>query len=183
MAGMSITSLWGFGGVKIVKDSITAEFDYAIGNVSYSPVYQQDGFIENIDRSIVSKLIGFRPVVTCSFVNVQDSDYLQFKYLLNILSNCVNSFDQESFTVYPRYDESVSDNIEIDCLLSPDSAIAIREIVSKSKCPQTLSLEFTGVDIVEVLPQNTDANSVPYWVEENNSNIVDESGNSIYFKE
>jgi len=179
---MSLTSLWGFGGVKIEKREITALFEHAIGNVAYEAVYRQKNVIETLDREIINEIIGFRPVVTCTLVNVQDDDYIQFKHLFNIFTNAVSGDYGSSFTVYPRFDDSFDDNISITCILTPGQQISMKE-VGKTQCPQTLTLSFTGVNLVPSIPTNTSTLNVPFWVDEGGDNIINQDGANLYFKE
>ena len=87
-------SILGYGGVKIIGEGGDASFyGQSVDNstaelkITYKPEFIK---ATNINRKIVSKFLGFRISINIDLINICQNDYIEFRYLWDLLSteNC-----------------------------------------------------------------------------------------------
>ena len=151
--------LLGFGGCKFDDGVTVATFTGGSGIATYTPIQI---IRENVDRDIVSRLLGYRVTLDCSeLYNLISTDYLQYQNLATILSGLVNSAAQGKLTVTPRNDTGLDYNVEYECILT--SAFSPKDI-HRLKTGQVTGLQFTCINKVTNIPtlvSDTDTNN--YW--------------------
>jgi len=139
--------LFGFGGVRFDDGQSVATFSGGSGLITYTPIQIKK---ENIDYNIISRLLGYRVTInTSELYNIDTTDYLQYQYLARILSGLVNSTTQRTVTIYPRDDDTITNDVSYECILTSDFS---PQDIHRLKTGQNLSLSFTCTTMQDTIP-------------------------------
>lgn len=139
-------SIWGFGGVRITDGVNDVTFDYAKGDIEFSPIYEE---IINDDDDIITRLRGYRPYIKLKWLNNYGATgYTSYQTLFSILTLLVDPTTQNTVTIYPRYNSSYN-NLSYTCVL--DSNVAPQDLAG-CETGQSLSLNFKCINKVYNIP-------------------------------
>jgi len=130
-------SIWGYGSVKFVTDSHSVEFPTGIGQITYKKISIK---VENINRDIIEKVLGYRVMISVELTNLLEDDYLLFSDLLTILNS------GEEITIYPQGEGIFVTDVMLD------SDVTFNQL-HLLEIGQTIKLKFTNKDLVTSLNQ------------------------------
>ena len=172
--------LFGFGGIKLTDGTYTAEFSGASGILEFVPIQIVK---ENINYNIISRLLGFRLNIYLNEIyNVDDDDYVQYQYLIQIINSLVNSNGQNTITITPRNDSTITNVLSYECILASNVK---PEDLHRFKLGQKINLKFQCINKINEIPYNvlsdTTANTyiddvADTYVDENGDIYIDEQG-------
>lgn len=155
--------LLGFGGAQLSCAEITAEFPLNKGDISYKEEYKDFKLRSGIYRRIFQ---GFRPYITLTFHNVDDTSAGEMVNLLSLIN--IHKNTGELIEIYPRYDFDSAFGVSFQCELVTD--IDIQDI-GNTAAAQTLELVFRSQTLVtEVSTLVSDTSEF---------NLVDYEGNTV----
>lgn len=152
--------IWlGFGGCKFEANGITATFSGGSGDIGFDPIQT---IKENANFNFRSRTYGFHvDIVTKMLYNLDDTDYVQFENLAQILSYLVSDSEQRYITITPRYDTNLTNNLNYDCILV--SKITPQDL-HRIKLGQVMQLSFKVLAKQDSIPTFTsDSEGNTYW--------------------
>ena len=151
--------LFGFGGCKFEKSGYTtATFSGGTGTPIYTPIQIMK---ENVGYDVISRLKGYRLTLEISALyNVDSDDYIQYQYLAQILTALVDSDTQQTLTLTPRDDSTITPPTYECILTSPVTPADLHRI----KIGQVMALSFTCITMQDTIPSIvSDTTAQDYW--------------------
>ena len=161
-----MAQIWlGFGGCKFSKDGITATFSGGVGIPDFIP-YQT--ILPTVNHAIASRLYGFKLVLDIKeLYNLSTTDYLQYQYLAQILTALVDSDTQQTVTVTPRNDSTITP-LTFECILT--SSVTPADI-HRVKTGQVMPLQFTCITMQTSIPTTVGDMEDNNWVFETSDGV------------
>lgn len=164
--------IWGYGGILIgTDDADYVDFPHAQTKISFEEVYNQ---FETIDRQIRKVFKGWRVRVTTIIHNIMATDYLLWQQLINQIN--IHAANGDPYWIAPRYDADLAIENRQAYLMHLMTTINPQDIGQGAA--QSIELEFVGYNLLDQLPIYTDTQSIDNWVDENDEEYQDESGNT-----
>ena len=162
-------TIWGFGGVRFAYLTNTATFTTADGKLSYEEVGNtytaKDGTIKKIVK-------GYRARCSIKIWNNIDAE----AYALLDLFNILTSAQGNAITTYPRYNVATGSTLEYQMILA--SNIEMID-VAQVEVGQYIELSFIGTQLLSSIAQYLTNPDIYLVIDENDNQIVDESGYTI----
>ena len=169
---MAMRSVWGFGNARFYYNGTTVTFPSAQGQLWFQQVGNQyvakDGTLRNILR-------GYRAMMSIRLWNTaaDGSDAL----LIQSLFSMITAANGAAITVYPRYEASTSSTLEFPSILTSD--IKLIDGAPNVAVGQYIDLDFACIYLLSQIPTLIDNPSIYLVIDENDNQIVDESGYPI----
>lgn len=155
---MAVKTWLGFGGCKFEKNGITATFTGGVGTPDYVP---EQIIKKNIVPTVISRLKGFWLILDIKeLYNFADTDYLQYQYLAQIITALIDDDIQQTVTVTPRDDSTITP-LSYECILTSNiTPIDLHRI----KMGQVQALQFTCITLQTSIPTTVgDTTTSDYW--------------------
>lgn len=165
------STLFGFGGVMLECASERAEFPDSTGHINFVRKLQKWTSRDNIDRS---RFIGYQPVITVSFQNLNTDMAIEFSRLVSVLNE--SDANDTPISVYPRYDFENEVGIMIPCKLISDFD---PQDLANCEVGQTIELTFQATQKFTEIPNFFSGWQIYNVIDFNDDNIVDYEGNQI----
>jgi len=165
------STLFGFGGVMLECGSEIAKFPDSTGHINFVRKLQKWTSRDNVDRS---RFIGYQPVITVSFQNLNIDMAIEFSRLVSILNE--SDMTDTPIEIYPRYDFINETGIKIDCKLLSDFD---PQDIANCEVGQTIELTFQATQKYMTIPNFFSGWQIYNVVDYNGDNIVDYEGNQI----
>ena len=170
---MAMKSVWGFGNARFYYNGTTVTFPSAQGQLWFEQVGNQyvakDGTLRNILR-------GYRPKMSIRLWNTaaDGSDAV----LMQSLFSMITAANGAAIIVYPRYEASTSSTLAFASILT-SSDIKLIDGAPNVAVGQYIDLDFACIYLLSQIPAFVDNPSIYFVIDENDNQLVDESGNTI----
>lgn len=166
-----MSSIFGWGGVKVTGNADDAIFTLASGTLSFERVD-----VRNVTTGgkILIHTKGWRPIIDVEIVNASSTDITSLIRLAVLIS--ISQIEGSALTVYPRYTSTdLGSTLSYSCFVDSNFA---PEDIAQVDVGQTVRLRFIGEDLIDYIPINYSSQIAGGFIDDNDDAYVDESGNT-----